>query len=336
MSSKILLDVQNLTTHFFTQTGEVQAVDDVNFNVKAGEVVGLAGESGCGKSTAAYSIIRLVPYPGKILGGQVIFDGDDLVTKTEQEMRQIRWKEISIIFQGAMNALNPVFEVGAQIVEAIRLHEDVTEETAWDRTAKLYERVGLDPDRMHNYPHEYSGGMRQRAMIAMALANSPKMVIADEPTTALDVTIQAQILKLIEDLCKELDLSMIFISHDMGVIAETSNRIAIMYAGRLAEFGKGVDVFKDPYHPYSAGLVGSVPSMEKAGKKILISIPGRLPDLIRPPPGCRFHPRCPYAKAKCSKETPEFRTLKDRQVSCHFAEEIHTDLLSKLERGWED
>jgi peptide/nickel transport system ATP-binding protein len=336
MADKKLLDVIDLTTHFKTQSGTVQAVDNVSFDVNPGEVVGLAGESGCGKSTAAYSIIRLVPYPGEIVRGKVLFNGEDLVPKTDEEMRAIRWKEISMIFQGAMNALNPVFEVGGQIVEAIRIHEDVTEDVAWDRTAKLYERVGLDPDRMHNYPHEYSGGMRQRAMIAMALANSPKLVIADEPTTALDVTIQAQILKLIEELCKELDLSMIFISHDLGVIAETSSRIAIMYAGRLAEYGSGVDVFKDPYHPYSAGLVGSVPSMEKAGLKILTSIPGRLPDLIRPPSGCRFNPRCPYAKKRCTDETPEFREVKGRKVSCHFAEEIHSDLLSKLDKGWEE
>ncbi|MHA1712720.1 MAG: ABC transporter ATP-binding protein [Candidatus Ranarchaeia archaeon] len=329
-----LLDVQNLTTHFFTQSGEVHAVDDVSFYVEPGEVLGLAGESGCGKSTTAYSIMKLVPYPGKIIEGKIILNGEDLIPKTEDEMRKIRWKEISIIFQGAMNALNPVFEVGAQIVEAIRIHEDLSLDEAWDRTAKLYTLVGLDPDRMHNYPHEYSGGMRQRAMIAMALASNPKLVIADEPTTALDVTIQAQILKLIEKLSRELRLSMIFISHDLGVIAETSNRIAIMYAGRLVEIGNGVDVFKDPLHPYSAGLVGSVPSMEKAGKKILTSIPGDLPDLIRPPSGCRFHPRCPFAKKRCSEETPDFREIDHRRVSCHYAEEIHSDLLSKLDEGW--
>ncbi|MHA1917390.1 MAG: ABC transporter ATP-binding protein [Candidatus Ranarchaeia archaeon] len=331
-----LLDIRNLSTNFFTQTGVVSAVDNLSFDLKKGEIVGLAGESGCGKSTAAYSIIRMVPYPGKIVGGEILFQGEDLVKKSKEEMRKIRWKDISIIFQGAMNALNPVFEVGEQIVEAIQIHEDASSEEAWNRVSELYELVGLDPDRMHNYPHEYSGGMRQRAMIAMALANNPKIVIADEPTTALDVTIQAQILKLIEKLAKKFDLSMIFISHDLGVIAETSHRIAIMYAGRMAEFGSGVDVFEKPLHPYTAGLVGSVPSMDKAGKRILTSIPGMLPDLIRPPSGCRFHPRCPFAKQKCKDEIPEYRELDNRLVACHFSEEIQPTLLESLEKGWEE
>ena len=322
-----ILKVENLKTYFYTKNGVVKAVDDIIFDIKKGEVIGLAGESGCGKSTTAYSIIRMIPRPGKLVGGRILFDGEDLAKKTLEEMRKIRWNDISIIFQGAMNALNPVFEIGYQIVEAILLHENTTTELAWDKTAKLFEMVGLDPDRVHQYPHEFSGGMRQRAMIAMALASDPQLVIADEPTTALDVTIQAQILQLIEKLQNDLNLSMMFISHDLGVIAEVTKRIAIMYAGHIMEFGPAVDVFKTPYHPYSAGLVGSVPSMEKIGRHILTSIPGSLPDLNNPPKGCPFHPRCEYRRDRCSQERPVYRELeKGHFTACHFSEELHETL----------
>jgi peptide/nickel transport system ATP-binding protein len=231
-----------------------------------------------------------------------------------------------------MNALNPVFEIGEQIAEAILMHENVTEEEALDRCSKLFEMVGLDPGRIHNYPHEFSGGMRQRAMIAMALACNPDLVIADEPTTALDVTIQAQILKLMQKLQKDLGLSLVLITHDLSVIAETCDKTAIMYAGRIAELADVVSVFKEPIHPYATGLVGAIPSMIKAEKKKLTSIPGSPPDLIDPPTGCRFHPRCPYAEDICSREEPSFDEVEPgRFVACHFHERLRGELAVDLE-----
>jgi peptide/nickel transport system ATP-binding protein len=274
----------------------------------------------------------LLPPAANILGGHVYFRGRDLVQVNAKEMRDVRWKNISIVFQGAMNALNPVFEIGEQIAESILIHENVTDEEALDRCAKLFEMVGLDPGRIHNYPHEFSGGMRQRAMIAMALACNPDLVIADEPTTALDVTIQAQILKLMQKLQKDLGLSLILITHDLSVIAETCDKTAIMYAGNIAELADVVSVFKEPIHPYATGLVGAIPSMVKAERRKLTSIPGSPPDLIDPPPGCRFHPRCPYAQEICSKEVPSFDQLEGgRFVACHFAEQLKGEIQVDLD-----
>ena len=327
-----LLDVQNLRMYYQTLGGLVKAVDNVSMSLEVGESLGLAGESGCGKSSLAYSIIQLLPPAANILGGHVYFRGRDLVQVNAKEMRDVRWKNISIVFQGAMNALNPVFEIGEQIAESILIHENVTDEEALDRCAKLFEMVGLDPGRIHNYPHEFSGGMRQRAMIAMALACNPDLVIADEPTTALDVTIQAQILKLMQKLQKDLGLSLILITHDLSVIAETCDKTAIMYAGNIAELADVVSVFKEPIHPYATGLFGAIPSMVKAERRKLTSIPGSPPDLIDPPPGCRFHPRCPYAQEICSKEVPDFKEIEGgRFVSCHFAEQLRGELQIDLE-----
>jgi peptide/nickel transport system ATP-binding protein len=318
--------------YYQTLGGLVRAVDNVSLNLEVGESLGLAGESGCGKSSLAYSIIQLLPPAANILGGHIYFRGRDLVQVSAKEMRDVRWKNISIVFQGAMNALNPVFEIGEQIAESILIHENVTDEEALDRCAKLFEMVGLDPGRIHNYPHEFSGGMRQRAMIAMALACNPDLVIADEPTTALDVTIQAQILKLMQKLQKDLGLSLILITHDLSVIAETCDKTAIMYAGNIAELADVVSVFKEPIHPYATGLVGAIPSMVKAERKKLTSIPGSPPDLIDPPPGCRFHPRCPYAQEICSKEVPSFDELEGgRFVACHFAEQLRGELTVDLD-----
>ncbi|MHA2359122.1 MAG: ABC transporter ATP-binding protein, partial [Candidatus Thorarchaeota archaeon] len=266
-----LLDIRNLRMYYQTQKGLVKAVDDVSLTLEPGESVGLAGESGCGKSSLAYSIMQLLPPAANIIGGNVYFKGDDLIRKTAKEMRDIRWKNVAIVFQGAMNALNPVLERGSQIAEAILMHENVTEEEALDRCAKLFEMVGLEPSRLGNYPHEFSGGMRQRAMIAMALACNPDLVIADEPTTALDVTIQAQILKLMQKLQKDLGLSLILITHDLSVIAETCDKTAIMYAGKIVELADVVSVFKDPIHPYATGLVGAITTMVKAEQKTLTS-----------------------------------------------------------------
>ncbi len=334
--SDVLLDVKNLKTYFYTTGGVVKAVDNVSFNLKKGEALGLAGESGCGKTTTAYSIMRLVPHPGRIVGGHIYFNGDDLVAKSEEEMRKIRWKKISIIFQGAMNALNPVFTVGDQIIEAILLHEDVSREEAEDRAAKLFEMVGLPPERLFDYPHEFSGGMRQRAMIAMALACNPELVIADEPTTALDVSIQVQILNLLRDLKERLNLSLIVITHDLSIIAELADRVAIMYAGKIMEISDVVSMYHKPINPYAFALIKSVPDIESAKTKKLYSIPGSPPNLIHPPSGCRFHPRCPFAKPICKEKEPPLREVdKGRLVACHFAEDLMSMEIDEIGKYYE-
>ncbi len=314
-----LLEVENLRTYYFTRAGAVRAVDGVSFFVEKGEVFGLAGESGCGKTTAGLSILRLLPPYGRIVGGHIIFDGTDLLGIRESVFRRrYRWKRISMIFQGAMNALNPVFRVGDQIAEAIMLHEKVSKEEAMEKVRELFKRVGIEPSRVDNYPHEFSGGMRQRAMIAMALACNPELVIADEPTTALDVVIQGQILDLLRKLKEEYDLSVILITHDMSVIAELCNRVGIMYAGKLVECADVRTIFKEPAHPYTQGLISAIPSL--TGPKVrLKSIPGAPPDLLNPPKGCRFHPRCPYATGKCRREEPKYTQVgKLHWVACHL------------------
>jgi peptide/nickel transport system ATP-binding protein len=318
-----LLDVQNLKAYFFVEKGTVKAVDDVSFNLERGETIGLAGESGCGKSTTAYAILNLMPHPGKVVSGHVLLDGEDLVTKSPEEMRKIRWREISMVFQGAMNALNPVLRVGDQIAEALLLHEDITHEDAWKKVEDILEVVGVDPTRATNYPHEFSGGMKQRVMIAMALVTEPKVVICDEPTTALDVTVEAQVLKLLKSLQKKFNLSVILITHDLATIAEACDRVAIMYAGKICEFADVVAIYKQRLHPYTEGLIRSVPSL--LGTEHLVSIPGSPPGLIEPPSGCRFHPRCPIATELCMSQEPEFREIKKKHwVACHHADQLGT------------
>jgi len=315
-----ILEVEGLTTYYEVLRGYIKAAEDVTFSVKKGEAVGLAGESGCGKTTVVLSILRLLPPGGKIINGKVLFENADLTKLDEDFIREnIRWKKIAIIFQGAMNALNPVYKVGDQIVEAIVSHEPDTEKKeAIERAQKLFELVGLEPNRIDNYPHEFSGGMRQRAMIAMALACNPKLLIADEPGTALDVIVQAQILKLLREIKKKLGLSMILITHDLSIIVETCEKTAIMYGGRIVEFGDVYKIFKEPLHPYTQGLVSVFPEV-KAPKQKLIAIPGMPPDLLYPPPGCRFHPRCPYAMPICKKKIPQFiDTGKGHKVACHL------------------
>jgi peptide/nickel transport system ATP-binding protein len=315
-----VLSVEGLTTNYRTLRGWVRAAEDVTFEVAEGEAMGLAGESGCGKSTVALSLLKILPSGGRIRKGKIIFSGQDLVPLSEKEMRKIRWKGISIVFQGAMNALNPVFKVGDQIAEAIKTHEPkVPDSDVKERVAKLLETVGIEPSRANNYPHEFSGGMRQRALIAMALAADPSLVIADEPGTALDVIVQAQILRLMRDLKDKLGLSMILISHDLSIIAETCEKVAIMYAGRIVEYGDAVAIFKDPKHPYTQGLIKAFPSIR--GEKVrLTSIPGSPPDLLNPPTGCRFNPRCPYVMDICKKVEPtlEEHGVKGHTVSCHL------------------
>jgi len=319
-----LLELQDLTTHYFTLSGAVRAVENVSFQVEKGEALGLAGESGCGKTTIALSILKILPSGGRVRGGKVLFGGKDIVRISDDEMRkEIRWKGISIVFQGAMNALNPVYKVGDQIVEGILTHEsDINKKDAEERAGKLLEMVGIEPSRGSNYPHEFSGGMRQRALIAMALACNPQLLIADEPGTALDVIVQAQVLKLLRELKDKLNLAMILITHDLSIIAETCQKTAIMYAGNLVEYGNVVDIFKDPLHPYTQGLMASFPSIRSA-KTRMVAIPGSPPDLLMPPPGCRFNPRCKYAMGICRKEDPILieDAKRNRYVACHLIAE---------------
>lgn len=319
-----LLEIKNLKTYFTTMEGTVQAVDDISLTLDKGEAMGLAGESGCGKTTAALSIMRLLPSNGYIKSGTILFNGRDLVKVNPFRLRRMRWKEMSIIFQGAMNALNPVKKVSDQIIEPMLLHEKITEDAALKRTKELFELVGITPDRVHEYPHEFSGGMRQRVMIAMALACWPKLVIADEPTTALDVMIQAQVIRLLKNLQRELGLSLIMISHDLSVLAETCEKLSIMYAGKIIEMGDSVHIFKNPKHPYTRGLVAAFPNIK--GKKFMPEpIPGNPPNLIHPPDGCRFADRCKYRMDICDREEPALMEIEPGHwVACHLMKRRET------------
>ncbi len=299
-----LLDVRNLKAYFKLRAGDVKAVDDVSFMVREGESLGLAGESGCGKTTAALAVLKLLPENGRVVSGEVLFDGKNLAKRTEYGMSKIRWKEISIIFQGAMNALNPVQQVGKQIAEPIMLHEGTSEGKAMTRVRELFELVGINPKRVGEFPHEMSGGMRQRSMIAMALACNPKLVIGDEPTTALDVMVQAQILDLIENLRRELHLAFILISHDLSVMAETCDKGVIMYAGKVVESGTTEKIFKNPEHPYTKQLIAAFPNIHES-REMVSSIAGDPPNLLMPPPGCRFEPRCTMREPVCSQRDIE-------------------------------
>jgi peptide/nickel transport system ATP-binding protein len=315
--SEPLLQVKNIKTYFYTMRGVVKAVDDVSIEVNKGESLGIAGESGCGKSTLAFTIIRLVPQPGRIAGGSMFFQGVDITKMSEEEFRKkIRWKGISMIFQGAMNALNPVYTVGDQLAEVLVLHRNYTKKEALAEAAKLLQMVGIDPRRLKSYPFELSGGMKQRVVIAMALALNPPLVIADEPTTALDVVVQAQIMNLLKKLKRELGTSIILISHDLSLIAELADKTAIMYAGKIVEYGLSDYLYKTPKHPYTQGLLGSIPRL-RGEIRDLTWIPGIPPDLIKPPPGCRFHPRCKYAMEKCKKQEPPIIEIeKGHYVAC--------------------
>ncbi|MBW1699384.1 MAG: ABC transporter ATP-binding protein [Deltaproteobacteria bacterium] len=312
-----LLEVRNLRTFFKTQAGYARAVDDISFTIEPGENFGLLGESGCGKTTAAISLIRILPPNGKIMGGHAIFEGRDLFSLSKEEIRKVRWRSISMISQSAMNALDPVYRVGDQIVEVIRTHLKKSRGEAMDRARELFSLVGIDHQRLHDYPHQFSGGMRQRAIIAMALALNPHLIIADEPTTALDVIVQDQILRRISALQKQFNASMIMITHDVSVIAELCERAAVMYAGKIVEVGNISGVLKKPYHPYTMGLKNAFPSI-LGDKKNLISIPGSPPNLVEPPAGCRFNPRCPFSIDICFLQEPSlFQVKTDQYAACH-------------------
>ena len=314
-----LLTVKNLKTYFYTEDGVVPAVDGVDFEVAAGETLGIVGESGCGKSVTSLSVMRLIPNPpGRIISGDIHFDGKDLLAMGDAEMRGIRGNDISMIFQEPMTSLNPVFTIGDQIGETIKLHQNLNDRQARDKAIEMLRLVGipLPERRVKEYPHQLSGGMRQRVMIAMALSCNPKLLFADEPTTALDVTIQAQILELMKKLRDELDTAIVLITHDLGVIAEMVDRVIVMYAGKVVEEASVYDIFRDPKHPYTEGLLNSIPKLDEP-KKRLKPIDGVVPNPLEMPEGCRFHPRCPYAMDICKEKQPELKQLSaDRQVSC--------------------
>ena len=312
-----LLVVEDLKTYFSTGSGPVRAVDGVSFKVEHGEALGIAGESGCGKTTTALSLVRILPANAKIMSGSISLMGIDLVPKSDNALRRYRWREISIVFQGAMNALNPVRRIRDQIAEPIEERLGETPKAARKRAGDLLELVGIPRKRGDAYPHQLSGGMRQRAMIAMALACDPAIVIGDEPTTALDVMVQAQILELLEDLRQKLGLSLILITHDLSVIAETCDRVMVMYAGRIAEEGPVDEVFHRPRHPYTQKLMAAFPNIH-ADRRTLDVIPGEPPDLRQPPPGCRFSPRCPFVMPVCREVVPPETTFSGVRVACHL------------------
>ncbi len=322
-----LLEVKGLQTYFYSEAGVAKAVDGVSYSILPGETLGVVGESGSGKSVTALSIMRLIPQPpGKIVGGEILFQGKNLLAFDEDGMRDLRGNDIAMIFQEPMTALNPVYTVGDQIMEAVMLHQGKDKEAARQHAIEMIRKVGIPSpeERVDNYPHEMSGGMRQRIMIAMAMACDPALLIADEPTTALDVTIQAQILDLIRDLQKETGMSVLLITHDLGVVAETAHHVAVMYAGRVVEFGKVKRIFEKPSHPYTIGLLRSLPDMVGPGER-LTTIPGTVPSAERFPSGCRFRTRCPLASEQCAAEVPPLQAIPkasadddDHLAACFF------------------
>ena len=313
MAEEYLVDIKNERLSFFTAAGEVKALNDVSIHLKEGEVLGIVGESGSGKSVTAYSLMGLTAHPGKLIGGTLQFNGHEIEEMGEKEMRKIRGKEISIIFQDPMTSLNPVYTIGNQITEVIRLHTDKDKKQAYARAKELLELVGInEPEkRLKQYPHELSGGMRQRVMIAIALACEPKLLIADEPTTALDVTIQAQILELMMELKDKLGMAIIMITHDLGVVASMCDRIAVMYAGRIVEYGTTDDIFYRPHHMYTKGLIRSIPRLDTKEHERLVPIEGTPVDLLNPPAGCPFAPRCEACMKICLREMPPVTQFDD-------------------------
>ena len=318
---KTLLRVENLNAWFYTEEGIVKALENVSFSVGRGEILGLVGETGCGKSVTSSCIMRLIPSPpGKIIGGKILFEGEDLAQATPERMRQIRGKDIAMIFQDPMSSLNPVFTVGRQVEEAIRVHNPgMSAAQIHERAAEMFKKVNIpDPERsMKRYPHQFSGGMKLRVMIAMALSCNPRMLIADEPTTALDVSIQAQILSLIKDLQKDFGSSIMLISHDLGVIATMAQKVAVMYAGSIIEYGSVRQIFEHPLHPYTQGLLGAIPRLDQA-QEYLEVIPGALPNLLHLPEGCKFRARCSRATERCARERPTAVEAEEgHEVACY-------------------
>jgi len=325
-----LLEIRNLTTQFYTQDGIVHAVNGISYSLEKGETLGVVGESGCGKSVSMLSVMRLIPDPpGKINDGEVIFYERDLLKLSQEEMRYVRGADIAMVFQDPMTSLNPVLTVGFQIVEALKLHQGMKDKEARDRAAEVLSLVGIPnaTERLDDYPHQFSGGMRQRAMIAMALSCNPLLLIADEPTTALDVTIQAQIIDLVKRLQEQLGMAVIWITHDLGVVARLAKRVIVMYAGYIIEDASVKDVYNSPRHPYTIGLLGSLPRLDAAPGSKLFSIPGQPPDLVALPQGCPFAPRCSFAKKHCRHENPTLQSIGNgHTVACWEHD--------KTERSW--
>ncbi|MDY7229661.1 ABC transporter ATP-binding protein [Hyalangium rubrum] len=313
-----LLSVRDLRVEYLTPTGPVCAVDGVSFDIGRGEVLGLAGESGSGKSTVAQAILRILRPPAVITGGQVLFEGEDILAMNEARLRELRWRKVSLVFQSAMNSLNPILTIGEQIVDAIEAHQKVKRSDAIDRAVYLLKLVGIDSSRLTSYPHQLSGGMRQRVVIAIALALEPPLMLMDEPTTALDVVVQKEILHQVAELKDKLGFSILFITHDLSLILEFSTRIAVLYAGKLMEMAPAQQLFHAPRHPYTKGLLGSVPSVRGPRRK-LVGIPGSPPDMRKLPTGCRFHPRCPSAVDRCRGDMPVLRELGPNHIdACHL------------------
>jgi len=312
-----VIDVKSLSVQYFMKRGNIRAVDEVTLSVRKGETLGVVGESGSGKSTLGLALIRLVPYPGSIVGGRILLDGTDLMSLPDKEMRQIRGRRIGFIFQDPMTSLNPVKKIGDHFIELIRAHEKgVDKAEALDRASKTLETLGILRERVNDYPHQFSGGMRQRVMIGLALTLNPEFVIADEPTTSLDVIVEAQILELLKRLKEALNITLMLITHNIGIIAQTADRVAVMYAGRLAELGPSLSLFADPLHPYTQALLSAVPNVSKPGR-VLSWIPGSPPDLASPPPGCLYNPRCGHAFDRCRREAPELIDVGEgRSVAC--------------------
>lgn len=324
MKDNHLLEVKNLNVSFRTKYGVVQAIDRVEFTLEKGETLGIVGESGCGKSVTSLAVMRLLPQQSAIIhpGAEILFGGEDILTKNKQELYHIRGQEIGMIFQDSMTSLNPVMKIHKQLGEVFRLHQKLSRADAYAASVDIIKKVGVpDPERVaRSYPHQLSGGMRQRIIIAMALALNPRLLIADEPTTALDVTIQMQILEMMKQLRQEYDASIMLITHDMGVVSEMADRIMIMYAGQVVEYGEAQEMFREPLHPYTQALLESIPRLS-GGRERLYSIPGMVPNLFEMPEGCRFCSRCPYASERCKRECPPLYEHGDRKVRCFRHEE---------------
>ena len=314
-----VLDIDDLTVEYETETGNLRAVDSVDLSVKDGEILGIVGESGCGKTTLTKSIVGILHENGHVAGGEIRYNGRDISGLSEEGYRDVRWKEVSYIIQNAMNALDPVVRIGSQFVEIIQAHTDLSKKEARERTSEILNSVGIESNRIRDYPHELSGGQRQRAVIALALVLEPPLVIADEPTTGLDVVIQEQVLRLIQSIQRDLDNSMVLITHDISVVAEIADRIAVMYGGKIVEVGDVGDVFNRSGHPYTMGLMNAFPDVDDESDE-LVTIPGSPPDLVMPPDGCRFVDRCPFSTQECAQDPPLEQLSNGHAAKCHYTE----------------